>query len=84
MLAVVHRHVRETTLCSSIRKPDMITTPGSTTRPTTASSVNNQRRHTRSQRIPTQQDLEEFFGDTEQHHQQSLQEKYDSPNDLSD
>ncbi|XP_074587890.1 cyclin-dependent kinase inhibitor 5-like [Curcuma longa] len=70
------RHIRETTPCGSIKRPDMITTPGSTTRPTT-SSVNNQRRHTTiSQHIPTQQDLEEFFGNTEQHHQQSLQEKY--------
>ncbi|KAG6480720.1 cyclin-dependent kinase inhibitor 5-like [Zingiber officinale] len=69
------RHIRETIPRGSIRKPDMITTPGSTTRPTT-SSVNNQRRHKISQHIPTQQDLEEFFGNTEQYHHQNLQEKY--------
>lgn len=76
-----YRFVRETTPCSLIRDSETIDTPGSMTRPTN-SSATNQRRHAFCHNIPTAQDMEEFFANTEQLQQQNFQEQYavlDSP-----
>ncbi|THU44947.1 hypothetical protein C4D60_Mb02t12740 [Musa balbisiana] len=69
------RFVRETTPCSLIRDSETIDTPGSMTRPTN-SSATNQRRHAFCHNIPTAQDMEEFFANTEQLQQQNFQEQY--------
>ncbi|URD89122.1 cyclin-dependent kinase inhibitor [Musa troglodytarum] len=69
------RYVRETTPCSLIRDSETIDTPGSTTRPTN-SSATNQRSCAFCHNIPTAQDMEEFFANTEQLQQQDFQEKY--------
>ncbi|XP_074581251.1 cyclin-dependent kinase inhibitor 4-like [Curcuma longa] len=52
------------------RSSRIIRTPGSTARPTTSAS------NIVCQRFPTQQHMDEFFANTEQHHQQNLKEKY--------
>ncbi|XP_042452190.1 cyclin-dependent kinase inhibitor 5-like [Zingiber officinale] len=52
------------------RSSRIIRTQGSTARPTTSAL------HTVCQRFPTQQDMDEFFANIEQHHQRNLKEKY--------
>ncbi|WOK98748.1 hypothetical protein Cni_G07460 [Canna indica] len=69
------RCARETTPCSLIMDSEMIGTPSSTTRPRNP-SARNQRRNSINPNIPTSQDMEEFFANSEQLQQQDFQEKY--------
>uniref|UniRef100_A0A803MLI9 Cyclin-dependent kinase inhibitor n=1 Tax=Chenopodium quinoa TaxID=63459 RepID=A0A803MLI9_CHEQI len=84
---VVHlncRSTRESTPCSLIRDAETIGTPGSTTRPTCSTVVNNRRTRSTQRAIPTNPEMEEFFAGFEYHQQKLFIEKYnyDIKNDM--
>ncbi|XP_047331306.1 cyclin-dependent kinase inhibitor 5-like [Impatiens glandulifera] len=66
------RSTRESTPISLIRDPQMVTTPGSTTRPQPRSSLTNSMRT----QIPTSEELDLFFGESEKLQEQQFKEKY--------
>jgi hypothetical protein len=73
------RSTRETTPCSLIRSPEMISTPGSTTKSKTSSNSTTSRRRTEEtpscRFIPSSLEMEEFFSAAEQQEQHSFREK---------
>ncbi|XP_021763457.1 cyclin-dependent kinase inhibitor 3-like [Chenopodium quinoa] len=78
------RSTRESTPCSLIRDAETIGTPGSTTRPTCSTVVNNRRTRSTQRAIPTNPEMEEFFAGFEHHQQKLFIEKYnyDIKNDM--
>ena len=70
-----NRTTRESTPCSLIRDPDIIRTPGSTTRPTCSTEA-NRRSETSRRHIPTAREMDEFFSDAEEAQQKRFVEKY--------
>ncbi|KAK4778225.1 hypothetical protein SAY87_018412 [Trapa incisa] len=68
------RGTRESTPCSLIRDPDVIRTPGSSTRP----SVGDYRRASgiENRHIPTSQEMDEFFANAEEEQRRSFIKKY--------
>ncbi|NP_001183727.1 cyclin dependent kinase inhibitor [Zea mays] len=79
-LDTMERSTRETTPCSLIRNPEMISTPGSTTKSKTSSNSTTSRRRTEEtpscRFIPSSLEMEEFFSAAEQQEQHSFREKY--------
>jgi hypothetical protein len=73
------RSTRETTPCSLIRNSETISTPGSTTKSKTSSSMTSRRRVEASacRFIPSSLEMEEFFSAAEQQEQHVFREKYD-------
>ncbi|KAK6929590.1 Cyclin-dependent kinase inhibitor domain [Dillenia turbinata] len=65
---------RESTPCSMIRDPDIINSPGSTTRP--ATSTDNSRRMQMQRHIPTAREMDEFFVGAEEKQQNQFIDKY--------
>ncbi|CAK9162365.1 unnamed protein product [Ilex paraguariensis] len=78
------RSTRESTPCSLMRDLDSIATPGSTTRPTRATTANRRIRTAMQTIVPTMHEIEEFFSCVEQQQQNFFMEKYnfDVLNDL--
>uniref|UniRef100_A0A0A8XPZ8 Cyclin-dependent kinase inhibitor n=1 Tax=Arundo donax TaxID=35708 RepID=A0A0A8XPZ8_ARUDO len=74
----MERSTRETTPCSLIRNPETISTPGSTTKSKTSSSMTPRRRMESSvcRFIPSSIEMEEFFSAAEQQEQHTFREKY--------
>lgn len=74
------RSTRESTPCSLIRDAETIGTPGSTTRPVSAS----RRARNTERAIPTTPEMEDFFAGFELHQQKQFIDKYnyDIMNDL--
>ncbi|XP_031382978.1 cyclin-dependent kinase inhibitor 5-like [Punica granatum] len=71
------RGTRESTPCSLVRDPDVIRTPGSSTRPTTVLEGANRRvSDTEHRHIPTSHEMDEFFAGAEEEQQRSFIEKY--------
>ncbi|KQK23757.1 cyclin-dependent kinase inhibitor 5 [Brachypodium distachyon] len=72
----VERSTRETTPCSLIKSPGMMSTPGSATR--TSNPTSSRRRiETRScSYIPSSLEMEEFFAAAEQQQHQTFRDKY--------
>ncbi|GMI71802.1 inhibitor/interactor with cyclin-dependent kinase, KIP-RELATED PROTEIN 3 [Hibiscus trionum] len=70
------RGTRESTPCSLIRDPEIIRTPGSTTRPTNSADTNRRLRSSTRQRIPTSHEMDEFFAPAEVDQQRQFIEKY--------
>ncbi|KAL7596976.1 hypothetical protein Lser_V15G29552 [Lactuca serriola] len=66
------RTTRETTPCSLIRNPDIIRTPGSSTKPNRKNRVQN----TTPRPIPSTTEMDEFFTEPEKHQQRVFMEKY--------
>nr|ACG40032.1 cyclin dependent kinase inhibitor [Zea mays] len=77
-LDAMERSTRETTPCSLIRNPEMISTPGSTTKSKTSNSTTSRRRMETSvcRFIPSSLEMEEFFSAAEQQEQHNFREKY--------
>jgi len=74
ILLSLNRSTRESTPCSLIRDPNVIHTPGSTTKQRTL-----QIKHDHIQRnIPPAHELEEFFAYAEKQQQKMFMEKYAS------
>ncbi|TQE03520.1 hypothetical protein C1H46_010835 [Malus baccata] len=67
---------RESTPCSLIRDPDIIRTPGSTTRPTSSAEANRRIQNSSQRHIPTSHDMNEFFAGAEEEMQKKFIEKY--------
>ncbi|KAL9258258.1 Cyclin-dependent kinase inhibitor 3-like protein [Drosera capensis] len=70
------RSTRESTPCSLIRNQDSIHTPGSTTRPVSAAEAIRRSEGSMRRRIPTTQEMEEFFAGLEKEQQKQFIEKY--------
>ncbi|GAB2221769.1 hypothetical protein Drorol1_Dr00012957 [Drosera rotundifolia] len=70
------RSTRESTPCSLIRNSDSIHTPGSTTRPVGAAEAIRRSEGSMRRRIPTTQEIEEFFAGLEKQQQKQFIEKY--------
>lgn len=70
------RSTRESTPCSLIRNSDSIHTPGSTTRPVGAAEAIRRSEGSMRRRIPTTQEIEEFFAGLEKEQQKQFIEKY--------
>uniref|UniRef100_A0A5B7AZV9 Putative Cyclin dependent kinase inhibitor n=1 Tax=Davidia involucrata TaxID=16924 RepID=A0A5B7AZV9_DAVIN len=70
------RSTRETTPCSLIRDPDAISTPGSTTRPTSSTEANRRPQNSMRRHIPTAHEMDEFFAGAEEQQQKQFIEKY--------
>ncbi|CAN6580104.1 hypothetical protein ACFX13_032247 [Malus domestica] len=70
------RTTRESTPCSLIRDPDIIRTPGSTTRPTSSAEANRRIQNSSQRHIPTAHDMNEFFAGAEEEMQKKFIEKY--------
>ncbi|KAK6914272.1 Cyclin-dependent kinase inhibitor domain [Dillenia turbinata] len=68
------RGTRESTPCSMIRDPDIISSPGSTTRPATSTDKN--RRMRMQWHIPTAREMDEFFAGAEAKQQKQFIDKY--------
>ncbi|KAK3148429.1 hypothetical protein QOZ80_3BG0295000 [Eleusine coracana subsp. coracana] len=77
-LDAMERSTRETTPCSLIRNSETISTPGSTTKKKTSSSMTSCRRIEASvcRFIPSSLEIEEFFAAAEQQEQHAFREKY--------
>ncbi|WVZ55375.1 hypothetical protein U9M48_006044 [Paspalum notatum var. saurae] len=76
--ANMERSTRETTPCSLIRSSEMISTPGSTTKSKTSSSMTHRCRLEASicRFIPSSLEMEEFFAAAEEQEQHTFREKY--------
>lgn len=75
-----NRTTRESTPCSLIRRPEIITTPGSSTKLNICVSESNQREESlsRSHRcLPTTPEMDEFFSGAEEEQQKHFIEKYE-------
>ncbi|XP_023639641.1 cyclin-dependent kinase inhibitor 4 isoform X2 [Capsella rubella] len=73
------RTTRESTPCSLIRKPEIITTPGSSTKLNICISESNQREDSLSRshlHLPTTPEMDEFFSGAEEEQQKQFIEKY--------
>ncbi|MED6156987.1 hypothetical protein PIB30_019286 [Stylosanthes scabra] len=70
------RNTRESTPCSLIRDPDIIRTPGSTTRPTCSAEAHRRAENAARRQIPTAHEMDEFFAEIEQAQQKQFMEKY--------
>jgi len=71
------RNSRETTPCSLIRRDsETIGTPGSTTRPTSATASNRRVQSSTRRNFPNSREMEEFFAVPEQRQQRAFAEKY--------
>ncbi|KAL1294844.1 cyclin-dependent kinase inhibitor 5 isoform X1 [Arachis ipaensis] len=70
------RNTRESTPCSLIRDPDIIRTPGSTTRPTCSTEAFRRADNAARRQIPTAHEMDEFFAEIEQAQQRQFMEKY--------
>ncbi|KAK4742961.1 hypothetical protein SAY87_000962 [Trapa incisa] len=68
------RGTRESTPCSLVRDPDVITTPGSSTRPSVA--ANRRASEIEHRHFPTSQEMDEFFSNAEEQQQRSFIKKY--------
>ncbi|EFH55667.1 predicted protein [Arabidopsis lyrata subsp. lyrata] len=74
-----NRTTRESTPCSLIRRPEIITTPGSSTKLNICVSESNQREESLSRshrRLPTTPEMDEFFSGAEEEQQKHFIEKY--------
>lgn len=69
------RTTRESTPCSLIRDPDIIRTPGSSTRPSVTTESNN-RENSMRRHVPTANEMNEFFARVEEQQQKQFMEKY--------
>ncbi|GAB2227073.1 hypothetical protein Droror1_Dr00008877, partial [Drosera rotundifolia] len=78
------KSTRESTPCSLIRNPDSIHTPGSTSRLVGVAEAIRRSEGSMRRRIPTTQEIEEFFVVLEKEQQKQLIEKYnfDPVNDM--
>ncbi|XP_065862843.1 cyclin-dependent kinase inhibitor 5 [Euphorbia lathyris] len=70
------RYSRESTPCSLIRDPEIIRTPGSTTRPTGSTETNRRIRNSTRRHIPTAHEMDQFFAKAEEEQQRQFIEKY--------
>ncbi|KAL9842779.1 Cyclin-dependent kinase inhibitor 4 [Arabidopsis thaliana] len=73
------RTTRESTPCSLIRRPEIMTTPGSSTKLNICVSESNQREDSLSRshrRRPTTPEMDEFFSGAEEEQQKQFIEKY--------
>ncbi|XP_027366478.1 cyclin-dependent kinase inhibitor 4 isoform X2 [Abrus precatorius] len=70
------RSTRESTPCSLIRDPDIVRTPGSTTRPTCSAEAQRRTEHAARRLIPTAHEMDEFFAEIEATQQRQFIEKY--------
>ncbi|KAF4355319.1 hypothetical protein F8388_026589 [Cannabis sativa] len=71
------RSTRESTPSNLIRDPDIIRTPGSTTKQTNSAETTNRRTQNSSQRhIPTAHEMDEFFAGAEVEQQKQFIDKY--------
>lgn len=70
------RSTRESTPCSLIRDPDIIRTPGSTTRPTNSAETNRRVQNNSQRHIPTAHEMDEFFAGAEVEQQKQFVDKY--------
>ncbi|AEC08728.1 unnamed protein product [Arabidopsis thaliana] len=74
-----NRTTRESTPCSLIRRPEIMTTPGSSTKLNICVSESNQREDSLSRshrRRPTTPEMDEFFSGAEEEQQKQFIEKY--------
>lgn len=69
---IYNRTTRETTPCSLIRNPDIIRTPGSSTKRNRKNRVQN----TTPRPIPSTTEMDEFFTEPEKYQQRVFMEKY--------
>ncbi|XP_010509978.1 PREDICTED: cyclin-dependent kinase inhibitor 4-like isoform X1 [Camelina sativa] len=78
--ATQQRTTRESTPCSLIGKPEIITTPGSSTKLNICISESNQREESLSRsslrHLPTTPEMDEFFSGAEEEQQKQFIEKY--------
>ncbi|XP_019101344.1 PREDICTED: cyclin-dependent kinase inhibitor 4-like isoform X2 [Camelina sativa] len=78
--SVFLRTTRESTPCSLIGKPEIITTPGSSTKLNICISESNQREESLSRsslrHLPTTPEMDEFFSGAEEEQQKQFIEKY--------
>ncbi|XP_010413958.1 PREDICTED: cyclin-dependent kinase inhibitor 4-like [Camelina sativa] len=78
--ATEQRTTRESTPCSLIGKPEIITTPGSSTKLNICISESNQREESLSRsshrHLPTTPEMDEFFSGAEEEQQKQFIEKY--------
>ncbi|KAI9079621.1 hypothetical protein K1719_038448 [Acacia pycnantha] len=70
------QRTRESTPYSLIRDPDIVWTPGSTTRPTCSVEANRRSETTTRRHIPTAREMDEFFADAKEVQQRRFVEKY--------
>ncbi|XP_024028859.1 cyclin-dependent kinase inhibitor 4 [Morus notabilis] len=70
------RSTRESTPCSLIRDPDIIRTPGSTTRRTNSAETNRRIQNSSQRHIPTAHEMDEFFAGAEVEQQKQFIDKY--------
>ena len=73
---VCDRSTRESTPSSLIRDPDIIRTPGSTTRPTNSADTNRRIQNSSQRHIPTANEMDEFFAVAEVEQQKQFIDKY--------
>lgn len=77
-----NRTTRESTPCSFIRKPEIITTPGSSTKLNICISESDQREESlmgSHRHLPTTPEMDEFFSGAEEEQQKQFIEKYEFP-----
>ncbi|XP_019198874.1 PREDICTED: cyclin-dependent kinase inhibitor 5-like isoform X3 [Ipomoea nil] len=67
---------RESTPCSLIRDSDAAQTPGSSTRPTSASEANSRMHNSLRRHIPTTHEINEFFAGAEEEQHRKFIDKY--------
>ncbi|XP_019198865.1 PREDICTED: cyclin-dependent kinase inhibitor 5-like isoform X2 [Ipomoea nil] len=70
------RTTRESTPCSLIRDSDAAQTPGSSTRPTSASEANSRMHNSLRRHIPTTHEINEFFAGAEEEQHRKFIDKY--------
>ncbi|CAN1146924.1 Cyclin-dependent kinase inhibitor 4 [Linum perenne] len=70
------RSTRESTPCSLIRDPETIRAPGSTSRPTCSNNASTRMQNSVSRRIPTAQEMDEFFAGAEDEQVKQFIDKY--------
>ncbi|KAG8095854.1 hypothetical protein GUJ93_ZPchr0013g34762 [Zizania palustris] len=75
-LDAMERNARETTPRSLIRSSEMISTPGSTTKPKNSMSSRRRMEASICRYIPSSLEMEEFFAAAEQQQHQAFMEKY--------
>ncbi|XP_048334163.1 cyclin-dependent kinase inhibitor 5 [Ziziphus jujuba] len=70
------RSTRESTPCNLIRDPDVIRTPGSSTRPTNSAETSRRIQNSSRRHVPTTREMDEFFAGAEEEQQKQFIKKY--------
>ncbi|KFK26372.1 hypothetical protein AALP_AA8G240000 [Arabis alpina] len=71
-----NRTTRESTPCSLVRKTEIITTPGSSTKVISDNSNRREERLVSNRHLPTTPEMDEFFSGAEEEQQKQFIEKY--------